>query len=219
MPGPVFQSGARVSLHTVEEQDLDLYARAHADPDIRVPLTIDDVQNRDGLEELFEEDISDDDNVHLLATVDHETATTVADEVSVARLLDLTSEDEESDGSGAVTDESEADEDRRVPVGAVIFISVDESAGTASLAYWILPEFQGEGFGSEAVDLLLEYGFDELRLHRVQAHSLATNEGSIGLLESLGFEPEGRSRERQYLDGEYVDVLRYGLLEDEWRGA
>ena len=100
-----------------------------------------------------------------------------------------------------------------------MFFRIDESAGAAKLAYWVLPEYQGEGFGREAVSLLLEYGFDELRLNRVGAHCLASNEASSGLLESLGFEREGRRRERHYVDGEYVDALGYGLLATEWRDA
>jgi len=177
MPGAVFQAGDRVDLHTVEEEDLDVFARAHSDPDVRVPLAIDAPENRDALEERFEEEISDDETVHLLACVDGEA------------------------------------------VGATMFVRVHESHGTAELAYWVLPEYQREGYGSEAVSLLLEYGFDELRLNRVQAHCLATNEPSRGLLESLGFEQEGRSRERQFQGGKYVDTLQYGLLADEWRGA
>ncbi|MEF8839158.1 MAG: GNAT family protein [Haloarculaceae archaeon] len=177
MPGPVFQAGDRVDLHTVEEDDLDAFARAHNDPDVRVPLAIDSPENRDDLEERFEDEISDDENVHLLACVDGD------------------------------------------PVGATMFIRLDESDGNAILAYWILPEFQGEGYGTEAVSLLLDYGFHELRLHRVEAHCLATNDASRGLLETLGFEREGRSRDRQFQHGQYVDMLQYGLLAEEWRDA
>ncbi|MHB9288708.1 GNAT family N-acetyltransferase [Halobacteriales archaeon Cl-PHB] len=177
MPGPTFQAGDRVSLHTVEEDDLEVIARARSDPEVRVPLAIDSPTNSDGIEEFFEETVSDDeDGVHLLACVDEEV------------------------------------------VGAVYFIDIDNAAGAADLAYWILPEHQGEGYGSAALSLLLEYGFLELRLNRVQADCLETNEASRGLLESLGFTQEGRFREREFLDGDYVDVLRYGLLIDEWRG-
>ena len=176
MPGPVFQSGERVTLNTVEEEDLDTFARARSDPDVREPLGIETPGNRDDVEEFFEERISDDDESYwFTAVVDGEV------------------------------------------VGAVVFTEVHESHGVAELSYWVLPEHQGEGYGSAAVDRLLAYGFDELRLHRVEADCYATNDGSRGLLESLGFTQEGRFREAAFRRGEYVDVLRYGLLAEEWR--
>ncbi|MFW6435144.1 MAG: GNAT family N-acetyltransferase [Halovenus sp.] len=60
MPGATFLTGERVALHTVEEDDLDAFARAHSDPDVRLPLNIDSPENREALEEFFEETISDD---------------------------------------------------------------------------------------------------------------------------------------------------------------
>lgn len=175
MPGPVFQSGERVSLHTVEEEDLDAFARARSDPDLRVPLCIDTPENRESLEEFHEETVSGGDGYWFVAAVDGET------------------------------------------VGAVMFPELYESDGVADLAYWVLPEHQNEGYGSEAVSLLLDYGFDDLRLHRVRADCLASNDASRGLLESLGFTQEGRFREASFQDGTHVDVLRYGLLASEWR--
>lgn len=210
MPGPVFQAGERVSLHTVEEEDLDLYARAHADPDIRIPLTIDGPENREVLEERFEEDISDDGNVHLLACLTEAEADETDDDANEI--------DDDADDTDAEAEADDAD-DGPTAIGSVIFTDVYESAGMADLAYWLLPEYQGEGYGSEALSLMLEYGFDELRLHRVQADCLASNDASRGLLESHGFEQEGVFRDAQFVDGEYVDVLRYGLLADEWGGA
>jgi len=176
MTGPVFLSGEHVRLHTVEEEDLDAFARARSNPDLRLPLCIDTPRNRDGLEEFFEETVSDGDGYWFVARVDDET------------------------------------------VGAAMLPNVRESDGLGELAYWILPEYQGQGYGREAVSLVLEYSFDELRLNRAQADCLATNSGSRGVLESLGFTQEGRFREAVFQGGEHVDILRYGLLAEEWRG-
>ncbi|WP_267163141.1 GNAT family N-acetyltransferase [Halovenus salina] len=103
------------------------------------------------------------------------------------------------------------------PVGFVALFNWKE-AGHAELAYWIVPEQQGNGYATEAVSLAVDYAFDERRRHKVVAGVFATNAPSRGLLEKLGFRQEGRLREHAYLDGEYVDLLRYGLLESEWRG-
>lgn len=177
MPGPIFKTGDRVALHTVEREDLDVFARARNDPDVRVPLAIDAPQSQDAIEEFYEETISAKESVHLLAVVDGD------------------------------------------PVGATALFDADPSSGAGDLAYWVLPEFQGNGYAKEALSLLLEYAFEELRLHRVQADLVATNDASRGLLESLQFTREGRFRDDEFQDGEYVDVLRYGLLAEEWRDA
>lgn len=87
----------------------------------------------------------------------------------------------------------------------------------ASVAYWTLPEHQGEGYATEAMTLLLEYAFDTLGLHHVCAQVIDYNEASRSFLEELGFEREGRLREHRFRRGRYCDVLQYGLLADEWR--
>lgn len=104
------------------------------------------------------------------------------------------------------------------PVGYVMLFHVDDTAGHAEIAYWTSPDAQGEGYTTEAVALLVDYAFDERRLHRLRARSLATNEASRGLLEKLGFTEEGVQRDEKFVGGEYVDTHFYGLLESEWDG-
>lgn len=103
------------------------------------------------------------------------------------------------------------------PVGFVALFDWSESAGRAELAYWIVPEQQGNGYGTEATELAVEYAFDERRCHRLVAGAHETNDGSRALLEKLGFQEEGRQREHVFVDGEYVDTVLYGLLAEEWR--
>ena len=79
------------------------------------------------------------------------------------------------------------------------------------------PEAWGEGYATEATELLVAYGFDQLRFNKVVAHAFAFNAASRRVLEKVGFTEEGVDREEAFIDGEYVDVHRYGLLEREWR--
>ena len=87
----------------------------------------------------------------------------------------------------------------------------------AELSVWVAPEHRGEGYATEACETLLAHGFEQLNLHKVVAHSFAPNEPSRALLDRLGFAEEGRRQSEAYVDGEWVDVLRYGLLRDVWR--
>lgn len=102
------------------------------------------------------------------------------------------------------------------PVGKVDLFDVTDTHGTGEVGYWIAPDHQGAGYGSEAVSLLVDHAFAELRLHRIEAKVFEFNDASMGLLESLGFTPEGVHREAAYVDGQYRDVHWFGVLADEW---
>lgn len=74
-----------------------------------------------------------------------------------------------------------------------------------------------KGYGTEAVALLLKYGFTALNLHRVQLEVFADNSRGIRCYEKCGFTHEGRRREADFFEGKYRDVLMMGMLEEEWR--
>jgi RimJ/RimL family protein N-acetyltransferase len=101
-------------------------------------------------------------------------------------------------------------------VGTVGLSDVDQRAGNCEIGVWVAPEFHGRGYGTEASRLLTQYAFDELRMHRVLARVLATNEASARIWEKLGFEEEGVHRDEAFTDGEYVDIRYFSVLEDEW---
>ncbi|WP_246998358.1 GNAT family N-acetyltransferase [Halosolutus gelatinilyticus] len=103
------------------------------------------------------------------------------------------------------------------PVGTIGLRDIDQETGNAELGYWVAPEHHGRGYGTEATRLTVEYAFQQLRLHRVDARVFEFNEPSRRLLESVGFCREGVLRDAEFIDGEYRDVYWYGLLEDEWR--
>ncbi|RBI61490.1 N-acetyltransferase [halophilic archaeon] len=92
-------------------------------------------------------------------------------------------------------------------------------ARSAELAYWIAPEHHGQGYGSDAAARLVEYAFTDRNLRRLGACVGGFNDASIALLESLGFEHEGTQREAAWYQGEYHDMLCYGLLRSEWQNS
>lgn len=102
------------------------------------------------------------------------------------------------------------------PVGSIALFRVQPESGRGYLGAWVDPAYHGEGYGTEMTETMIDYAFDERRLHTLAAGALATNERSRGLLEKVGFEQEGRQRDAYYVDGEYVDRVIYGLHEDDW---
>ena len=76
--------------------------------------------------------------------------------------------------------------------------------------------WQEKGYATDALQLLLKYGFCELRLHRIYAIIFGYNEASIKFFEKNRFKLEGRHREARFWDGKFHDELVYGILEDEY---
>lgn len=74
----------------------------------------------------------------------------------------------------------------------------------------------GNGFMTEVLPVLVNHAFGTLHLHRLEADVDPRNASSIRLLEGLGFQLEGRLRERWQVTGEVQDSLFYGLLDREW---
>lgn len=86
----------------------------------------------------------------------------------------------------------------------------------AKLGYMMAADAQRHGYGTDAVNTMIEYGFDTLHLHRISAAAGPENERSIALLEKLGFQYEGRIRDHVHTNGAWRDSLLYSLLGPEW---
>ena len=79
-------------------------------------------------------------------------------------------------------------------------------------------EFRSHGYGTEAINLLLEYGFKYLNLHSVRLELLSINERAHKCYLKCGFKDTGKSREEIFLNGKYYDKLHMDILEYEFDG-
>jgi RimJ/RimL family protein N-acetyltransferase len=103
-------------------------------------------------------------------------------------------------------------------VGTCQLNAIDLARGTADLQIRIgEAHARGRGLGSEAVRLLLVHAFDDLGLHRVGLHVLASNRVAIAVYERAGFVREGVLREATFRDGDREDIVLMSVLRDEWR--
>ena len=80
-------------------------------------------------------------------------------------------------------------------------------------AYW------SQGYGSDAIRVLLRFAFRELNLHRIQLRVYEDNERGIRCYRKCGFQVEGRLRDAVYRQGRYFDVLMMGILDHEFTGS
>lgn len=74
-----------------------------------------------------------------------------------------------------------------------------------------------QGFGREAIGLVLDHAFGDLDVHRVQLDVHADNPRAVACYEKLGFVHEGRLREAAFREGRFGDTLVMGILATEWR--
>jgi RimJ/RimL family protein N-acetyltransferase len=119
--------------------------------------------------------------------------------------------DDEDAGPGQPAD----DEVRRI--GSVTVEDADWKRPV--LTYWLDPDVHGRGYGKDAVGETVDYVFNRYDTPAVGASAFAFNDGSRGLLESLGFREEGCRRKYMFVDGEHRDMVHYGLLRREWRSG
>jgi ribosomal-protein-alanine N-acetyltransferase len=85
-------------------------------------------------------------------------------------------------------------------------------AQSCSMGYWVGAPFAGQRYMTRGVTALIPFAFDVLRLHRVEAACIPTNQPSIRLLERVGFTREGYAREYLCINGMWQDHLLYARL-------
>jgi ribosomal-protein-alanine N-acetyltransferase len=88
---------------------------------------------------------------------------------------------------------------------------------TASLGYWVGEPFARQRWMTAALPLVLDFSFDRLRLHRVEAACLPTNVPSRALLMRTGFQQEGYARQYLCIAGKWQDHLQFAILREDWR--
>ncbi len=75
-----------------------------------------------------------------------------------------------------------------------------------------------QGYMSEAIDAILDFGYTELELNRIEALVMVDNAASVGLLQSLGFTQEGILRQHDFFKGAFHDMRLFSLLKEEYYG-
>jgi len=101
-------------------------------------------------------------------------------------------------------------------VGAITIANVRRGvAQMASLGYWVGAPFAGQGLMTESVKAVMSYAFGQLRLHRIEAACLPSNEASRRLLLGCEFVQEGYARRYLQINGTWQDHLTFAKLNDD----
>jgi ribosomal-protein-alanine N-acetyltransferase len=103
-----------------------------------------------------------------------------------------------------------------VLVGGLTLANIRRGCAQAgNLGYWMGAPYARQGHMTAAVSALIPFAFGTLRLHRIEAACIPTNDASIRLLEKTGFRREGFARQYLCIDGVWQDHLLYARLKDD----
>jgi len=94
---------------------------------------------------------------------------------------------------------------------------IDWPNRNCSIGYWLDAAEEGKGLITRGCAALLDYLFDELGLHRVEIRCGTGNRRSCAIPERLGFTREGVVRGAEWVNDRWVDLVVWGLLEEDWR--
>jgi ribosomal-protein-alanine N-acetyltransferase len=87
----------------------------------------------------------------------------------------------------------------------------------AEIGYMLHPDYHGKGIVTEAIKAVVTYGFDQMRLHSIEAIIDPDNTASAAVLQKNGFEKEAHLKENELFNGKFLDTVIYSLLDRNFR--
>lgn len=104
-------------------------------------------------------------------------------------------------------------------IGTTGLHSINRTNRTAELGIFIGDkDYRNNGYGTEVVNLLTEFGFKYVNLHSIYLYVLANNERAHKCYLKCGFKEVGRTRESAFINGKYYDTIYMDILESEFKG-
>ena len=101
--------------------------------------------------------------------------------------------------------------------GAIGFNDYQKEHRKGEFGYWLLPEYWKKGYLQESAEKVIEYLFDELHLHRLEAFVESGNENSSKTLLNLGFNHEGKMIDCEIKNGKFISVDLYARINQKNR--
>jgi ribosomal-protein-serine acetyltransferase len=102
-------------------------------------------------------------------------------------------------------------------VGLVTFNHIDKMNRCATMGYWLAKSQTGRGLMTTAAKTLIDEGFRQLELNRIQARVATANYPSQAVCNRLGLKNEGILRQAEWANDHFVDLIMYSVLRSEWK--
>lgn len=97
-------------------------------------------------------------------------------------------------------------------IGTVCLWNLQKEHFRAEIGYALHPDFHQKGIMHEVLEAVIDYGFNEMKLHSIEANVNPANEASIKLLEKNSFVKEAHFKENYFFEGKFLDSAIYSLL-------
>ena len=97
-------------------------------------------------------------------------------------------------------------------IGIIGFYRIKPEHFRAEIGYMLLPAFSGNGIISEAINEVVNYGFNKMHLHSVEGIIDPNNLGSAKVLQKNGFVKEAHLKENEFYEGRFLDTVIYSRL-------
>jgi len=192
-------TGERVRFRAVERDDLPTFVKWLNDPEVRQGILIYHPFSQAEEENWYEGMLKHPIDEHVLGIE----VRLPSERVGMPKLEGETS--------------TQAEEEHWKLIGSLAFTNVDWRNRSSEFgimigdkAYW------NQGYGTEAVRLLVKHGFNTLNLNRIFLHVFENNPRAIRAYEKAGFVHEGKLRQAEFKDGMYIDILVMSILKDEF---
>jgi ribosomal-protein-alanine N-acetyltransferase len=102
-------------------------------------------------------------------------------------------------------------------IGTCGFTRIDTEHRCGEIGYVLNPDFHGRGFGTEAAERVVRFGFEVLELHRIEAKFMQGNHSSLHVMEKLGMTFEGYRRDAMWVKHAYRTIGVSAILAEEFR--
>ena len=102
-------------------------------------------------------------------------------------------------------------------VGVVAFNSIEKLNHCATMGYWLAKSQMGRGYMTAAVKALIDEGFQQLALNRIQARVATGNCPSQAVCDRLGLKKEGILRQAEWANDHFIDLTMNIVLRSEWK--
>lgn len=97
-------------------------------------------------------------------------------------------------------------------IGTMGIWRMDKGNHRGEVGYMLLPQFWGQGWMSEAMEVTIRFAFERIGLHSLEANTSVGNVGSHALLRKFGFVQEAHFKENWYFRGKFYDSVIFSLL-------
>jgi RimJ/RimL family protein N-acetyltransferase len=101
-------------------------------------------------------------------------------------------------------------------IGCMAIEGISKHHRKGEIAYWVAIDHWSKGYCTEAGHAVVKYAFEQWGLNKITSRHKATNPASGKVMQKLGMTYEGTLRQEMFKDGEFCDLVVYGLLKSEY---